>query len=238
MGEKKELTPLYDKKVKCIFCGQTFNTKKVRSNFSKAYKTDTDFRPIYKEEGERTLHYYVNVCPSCGFAFTDDFSDYISTAAREKVESEMASKWDKNFYCSDRDMDIGIRTYKLAIYAAQLVGQRHIVFANLCIRLAWIYREAGDSESENRFLALAAKEYEESFVNTDFTNTAMREIEILYLIGELNRRLGNYEKSLQYFKSVVGHEDRSRYTKLVNMARDQWKAAIEEYRMQQENEQG
>ncbi|ADY57567.1 Protein of unknown function DUF2225 [Syntrophobotulus glycolicus DSM 8271] len=235
-NEKRQVEPLYDKNVKCIFCGKHFKTKKVRSTFAKSFKTDSDFCPHYQEESENPLYYYVNVCPACGFAFSDEFSDYIGALTKKKIESQIADKWDRSFYCSDRDREKGIRTYKLAIYSAELAEQRHIVFANLCMRLAWIYRKQGDLDSEKRFLALAAKEYETSFINTDFAGTAMTEIQILYLIGELNRRLGNYQESLQYFQSVVEHEDRSRYIKLVNLARDQWKMAIEEYRGNQQSE--
>ena len=58
----------------------------------------------------------------------------------------------------------------------------------------------------------------------------MPEIQILYLVGAINQKLGNYNKAVQFFAKVTEHETKSRYTKYVNLARKQWKIAVEEYR--------
>ncbi len=239
MKTEKEISfigPLYDKKIDCPFCKKQFKTKKVRSRFIKPLRVDSDFCPIFSEDDHSPLYYYVVICTECGLAFTEDFTDYFSQAARDKVAKEITSRVDKNVdYCSERDFDTAIRTYKLAIYSAQLVKEKHIVFAHLCLRLAWTYRGKGNRDEEVRFLKLALNEYEKVFTNSDFDPEKIPEMQVLYMIGELNRRLGNYSEAVKYFATVTEHEDKSRYIKYVNLAREQWKLAVDEHRAERKN---
>lgn len=230
------LEPLYDKKVQCPFCELSFTTKKVRSRFVKPQRVDSDFGPIFlKNDGNNPLYYYVVVCPHCGFSFNEDFAKHMGQIARKNVQKEITEKMDKNIdYGGVRDFDKAVRAYKLAIYSGQLSGEKHIVFANLCLRLAWLNRGAGLNEEEMRFLQLAALEFEQSYLNTDFNPETTPEMQVLYLVGELNRKLSQYDKAVRYFATVVEHPDRSRYMKYVNMARDQWKLTVSEYREKKE----
>ncbi|RNC28913.1 MAG: hypothetical protein AWM53_01100 [Candidatus Dichloromethanomonas elyunquensis] len=226
------IEPLYDKKAKCIYCQNTFTTKKIRSRFVKPLKIEQDFGPLFKEgEENNPLLYYVTVCSECGFSFTEDFSHHISEASRKKVQKEITEKMDKvTDFWGKRNVNQAVRAYKLAIYSAQLVLEKHIVFANLCLRLAWLYRGIGNQQEEKRFLELAVSEFEKSYIHTDFKTETTPEVSILYLIGEINRRLGNYNEAITYFTAVAEHPERSRYTKYVNYAREQWQLAAREYR--------
>ncbi|KUO61953.1 MAG: hypothetical protein APF84_04785 [Gracilibacter sp. BRH_c7a] len=230
--KQSQLEPLYDKKVDCPFCGKRFTTKKVRSRFIKPLRVDSDFCPIFSNGSHSPLYYYVVICPECGFAFTEDFTSYFSHVSRDNVNKEITAKMDKNVnYCGERSFESSIRTYKLAIYSAQLVKEKHIVFAHLCLRLAWAYRGNGDSQEESRFLKLALNEYEKAFINSDFDSEKIPEMQVLYMIGELNRRLGNYSEAVKFFTAVTEHGDKSKNMKYVNIAREQWKLAVEENRI-------
>lgn len=231
-----QLEPLYDKKIECPFCHNLFTSKKVRSRFVKPIKAESDFGPIYKKDDRNNpLYYYVTVCPHCGFSFTEDFSHLIGQAARNKVQTEITAKMDKmTDFCGERSIEQAVRAYKLAIYAGQLVKEKHIVFANLCLRLAWLQRNAANKDEERRFLQLAASEYEQSYMHSDFNTETTPEMSILYLIGELSRRLGKFNEAIKYFTKVLEHPDRSRYMKYTTLARQQWKAAVDEYRENKE----
>lgn len=89
-----------------------------------------------------------------------------------------------------------------------------------------------NSEQEKRFLSLALNAYEESFVISDFTSTSMSEIKVLFMIGELSRRLGQYNKAVSYFSKIIQHENAKYEQKMVNMARDQWRVAVDENRQE------
>jgi uncharacterized protein (DUF2225 family) len=230
-----KLEPLYTKKIKCYICENTFTSLKVRSRFVKPLSVESDFGPVFKqEEPNNPLLYYVTVCPSCGFAFTEDSANYYGQMARKRVQEEITAKREQNHdYCGKRDFPKAVSTYKLAIFSGQLVEAKHIVLANLCLRLAWLYRGASRKEEEERFLELAASEYAQSYTYSDFDPQTTPEMKVLYLVGELNRRLGNYNKALQYFSTVTEHPEKSRYMKYVNLARQQWQLAVQEYKQEQ-----
>ena len=206
-------------------------TKKVRSRFIKPQRIDSDFGPVFREGDYNPLYYYIVICSQCGFSFTEDFMSYFSQTTRDRINKEITDKIDKNTdYCSERDFDKAVRAFKLAIYSAQLAKEKHIVFAHICLRLAWTYRGKDNKDEELRFLKLALNEYKEAYIKSDFDSEKIPEIQILYMIGELNRRLGNYSEAVKYFAAVTEHDDKSRYMKYVSLAREQWKLAAEGYR--------
>ena len=82
--------PLYDISVKCTYCENSFKTMKVRPSFKKASKTDTDFCVHYKDINPD--FYVVRVCPFCGYAHTENFSDKWKPAQREVFYERVCSK--------------------------------------------------------------------------------------------------------------------------------------------------
>lgn len=226
------LEPLYDKTFQCASCGLSFTTKKVRSRFVKPQGVDNDFGPLFSpKESNNPLLYFINVCPQCGLAFTEEFSKYYGQTVKQKIQQEITDKMDKSSdFCGPRDFAKAVKAYKLAIYSAQVTKEKHIAFANICLRLAWLYRCEWKHNEEMRFIQLAASEFEQSYVNSDFNPESIPEMQILYIIGELNRKLGNHNEAVKYFTAVVEHDDRSRYTKYVKMAREQWQRTVQDYR--------
>lgn len=222
--------PFYEKKLTCLFCGSQFSTWKVRSRFSVPYKTDTDFCPHFRDGNYNPHYYFVNVCPDCGFAFSEEFSDYFPSGAWKLIDSQIAKHWKKRNFGEERDFQQALESYKLAILAGTLKKEKNSVMAGLSLRLAWIYRTVDDNEQERRFLGLALKAYEESFLHSDFADTSMSEIKVLFMIGELNRRLEQYKKAVAYFSKIVQHKDAKDEPRIVNLAKQHWRDVTEELR--------
>ncbi|SHI06269.1 DUF2225 domain-containing protein [Desulfosporosinus lacus] len=220
----------YEKKLTCIYCGSPFITQRVRSRFSVPYRTDSDFCPHFREGNYNPHYYFVNVCPECGFAFSEEFSEQFPLGSKELINSRIAKHWKKRNFGEERDLQQALESYKLAILAGTLKKEKNAVLAGLCLRLAWLYRTEDNTEQEKRFLVLALKAYEESFVHSDFADTSMSEIRVLFMIGELSRRLEQYKKAVSYFSKIIQHKDADGETKIVNLAREQWRAAAEELR--------
>lgn len=220
----------YEKKQTCLFCGLSFTTQKVRSRFSIPYKTDSDFCPHYRDGNYNPHYYYVNVCPECGFAFSEEFSDHFPAGTKERINSQIVRNWKKRSFSEERDLQQALESYKLAIVAGTLKKEKNAVLAGLCLRLAWLYRTSDNSEQERRFLELALKSYEDSFVHTDFVGTSMSEIKVLFMIGEISRRLEQYKKAVSYFAKIIQHKDAKDEPRIVNLAREHWRDVTEELR--------
>ena len=225
------LEPFYEKKMTCIFCGKPFTTQRVRSRFSIPHQIDSDFCPHYQDGNYNPHFYYVSVCPDCGFAFSEEFSDQFPKNSKEIIRFQITGHWTKRNFGHVRDIHQALESYKLAILAGSLKQEKNAVLAGLCLRLAWLYRTENNPDQEMRFMSLALKAYEESFVHSDFAGTSMSEINVLYMIGELSRRLGQYKKAISYFAKAIEHRNAKDEPKVINRAREQWKVAVEENRL-------
>ncbi len=223
------IEPLYDKSVNCSFCEHSFTTKKVRSRFARPIKTDTDFCQYFEEDDHNPVIYFINVCPECGFAFSDNNSPYFSPGTKEAIHAQIASKWSKQNYGGARTKEQAIQTYKLALFTATLKKEKHIVLAGICLRLAWLYRMLKNKDEENRFNRLALSRYLDSYTEGNYENEKMSEMSLLYFIGELNRRLGNYQDAVRFFSRVTNHPLKDTDPKYIKLAREQWGLTRELY---------
>jgi Uncharacterized protein conserved in bacteria len=224
----QSLEPFYEKKMVCAFCGKSFSSLKVRSRFAIPYQIDSDFCPHFREGNYNPHFYFVNVCPECGFAFSDEFSDQFPLGSREIIDLKITKHWTKRNFGEVRDIHQALEAYKLAILAGSLKKEKNVVLAGLCLRLAWLYRTEKMLEQESRFLGLALNSYEESYLHSDFASTSMSELNIMFMIGELSRRLGQYSKAVSYFSKIIQHKDAKNEQKMVTKAREQWRLAKEE----------
>lgn len=230
------INPLFDKKYTCPYCENQFQTKKVRSSAQAFVNRDADFCTYYRHQQFNPILYTVNVCPNCGFSFTDQFSPGMLPVVKKSVQDKLASKWTSKDYGELRSIPEAIVTYKLAIFSAELKFEAHSVKAGLYLRLAWLNRFQEKTPEEKRFLQLAVSEYEQSYVHSDYikADKEMSEIRLLYLIGELMRRIEKYDQSIKYFGKVIELRNRTIETGIVSLAYDQWSLARQEFKEKQE----
>lgn len=222
----------FDRKYKCLYCDSAFTSKRLRSGTQPFIKRDADFCTYFKDQRENPILYTVVVCPSCGFAFTDQFSRKLTPISKKLIQENIAAKWTVKDFGSFRSVPEAIAAYKLAIYSASLIGEAHSILAGLYLRVAWLYRFLANEKEEKRFLELAVGEYEQSYIHSDYVkgDKEMSEVRVLYLIGELMRRIGNFEQAIRYFAKAVEFKDKTIEKGIINMARDQWSLAHEEYK--------
>ncbi|WP_226678791.1 DUF2225 domain-containing protein [Mesobacillus jeotgali] len=223
-----QIEPLYDKKYHCEMCEQSFTTKKVRSRFVKVLRFDTDFAPIYADGFENPNFYYVNVCPNCGYSFTDDFSTYFPPGGKQLIQDKICNQWAHLNYGDKRTIQEAMNTFKLAAYSSTLKKEKHIVSAGLYIRLAWLYRSLDNHEQEMRFLKLALKEYTESYSTGDYKGTQVSELRLMYLIGDLSRRIGQTQDAVRFFSKVIEKQRQSVEPQIIQLAKDRWQEMREE----------
>ena len=224
----EEIEPLFDRHVECLLCKQPFTTKQIRSRFIKVKEYDTDFCPTYADGSINALYYNIFVCPGCGFAFSKESPKYFAPGTKEEIIEKICSHWKPHSFSGERTIDDAIQTYKLAGYSASLKKEKHITIAGLFMRIAWLYRLKQNQEQETRFLKLARHEYEESYSVGDYSGTQVSDIRILYLAGEISRRVGEIPEAIKYFSSVLEKQKSAVETSIIQMARDRWAEIKEE----------
>ncbi|OEF96492.1 DUF2225 domain-containing protein [Desulfuribacillus alkaliarsenatis] len=227
--DKQQIEPIYQVSVTCPNCTFESKTSKVRSSFVKTKKTDTDFCIHY--EGENPDFYLVRVCIACGYAYTDNFKfTTLGKQLQERLNSIITQKWNNHDYGGRRTLKDAITVYKLALLCAQLTEQSDVIIGGLCFKLACFYRFKDNVEQEQRFLQYALDSYMNFFQNE--SNVNVNEAKMIYLMAEIQRRLGDYRGAVKWFDKVI--KDKSiTDVGIIRKSREQWQVARDQLREQE-----
>lgn len=216
---------LYNKAVTCPVCSKEFEITKFRSNGIKVASRDTDFCVYY--EDFNPLFYDIWVCEHCGYAAQSEKFDSILFKETKIILETIKPRWTSRSFAGERTVDSAIETFKLALYNLHVRKAKSSELAKICLRLAWLYRLKKD-EREFEYLNYALKSYNEAFEKERFPIDKLDEFTCMYIIAELQRRLGNYGESVRWFSKLVGSPDARRNTKLIEAAREQYLLAKEQ----------
>lgn len=214
---------LMQKDYDCPICRNRFKASRPRMAKLKLVGVDNDFRPYY--EGLDVINYEVVVCNSCGFtALNNTFSDF-NTLNIERTRMGLRTINVSKSYTIEVTSTEAAERYLAAI---QLLEHRQTTdsqYYYLYLRLAWIYRVLDDEDAlENEFLALRKALFylEAAYKTEEIPFFDMDKSNIVFLIGELARRVGDYEKANLYIGKAVFDplsteelRDRAKETKLL-----------------------
>ena len=204
---------LFYKERTCLLCGAKFKSAKVKRSKQRMSERDSDFFVHYK--GENTAFYNVYVCPECGYGFTDSFIPPKSTKI-EKIQKEIAPV--EEDLGGIRTVEKAILAFEIALKCALLGEQKKTIIAGLYLHLGWFNRVRKNEQEEYKNLAQALRFYEDALESErDLEDPAT----IFYLIGELNRRLGNDKKAVNFFSRIVNDKEINN-PNIIRMARERW----------------
>src|SRR5690625_885751 len=86
-----------------------------------------------------------------------------------------------------------------------------------------MYRFQKDTVQEERFLKFALSAYVKVYQYEDEVSDAR----LMFMLGELNRRLKRYEEAVKWFSRVV-HDKRIVDAAMIGASREMWQQTIEE----------
>lgn len=213
----------FTKQTDCPVCHEHLEITKIRSSAVRVEKQDEDFCPHYKEINP--LFYGVLVCSNCGYSNFEDKFEEISNKDIKKVNECLRPKWQKQDFSGERDVNIALNAFKLLLLNAQVRGLKNSEIAKICIRIAWMYRYLGDPK-ETDFLRHALTAYSETFEKESLPHDNLDEITCMYMIGELNRRLGDRTEASKWFYKIITAKnpnviDKAKANLIINMSREQ-----------------
>jgi uncharacterized protein (DUF2225 family) len=187
------MTTLRQIELSCPICGNSFQSQAVVSTNAFGGKR-TDFHE--RAAGTQPLAYLIHMCNECGYSggerdFTQDAD--VSPLLKEHVLNELAP------YALPSSP--GSNKYEAAAKVAEWQGldQRHV--ADLLLRAAWCCVDEGDVEAERYFRRHAAWAFERALAVYDGVADDERAV-LTYLVGELWRRIGDLQKSRDWFDRV------------------------------------
>lgn len=210
---------LYNTTVLCPVCESELVVTKVKTRGIKVLSRDSDFCVNY--EGLNPLFYEIWVCDFCGYAAQKDEFDKITKNERIEILKTISYHWTKRSFAGERNVDNAIEVFKLALLNMQVRKTKASELSKILIRLAWLYRSKGD-EKEKEYLELALRCYTEIYEKERFPVDKLDEFTCIYMIAELNRRLGNYEDAVRWFSKIISASDARKNRNLMRMTREQY----------------
>ncbi|WP_168121068.1 DUF2225 domain-containing protein [Paenibacillus sp. HB172176] len=217
------MEPLYTTTIHCICCETSYSTSKVRPSFKKASVVDSDFCGHYSN-GVNPDYYVVRVCPSCGFASTENGMVRLNDAQKKAYYERIGTNWRKRDFGGERTALQAMTTYKLALLTAQAVNEKDRILAGILHHIAWLYRLERQEKEEQRFLSYALEAYIRVF---ETEGSELNKARLMFLIGELHRRTGSYKEAVKWFSRVV-NDKRIMDAAMIRASREQWQLMREE----------
>jgi uncharacterized protein (DUF2225 family) len=218
-ADKQERTAYsYSVDAQCPVCKIHFKANKLFESKLKQLSRDTEMRIRF--EGIEPIHSKVWVCPDCRYAnFLNRWSE-LSASQRSTLKDSVEKR--KIEFAGlpepDGDAERAINGYRLVIKCLTQIRAGSNVIASAWLNLAWLYDDRADVE-----LAAAARknslEAYEEFYFQERSLTPSLELQALYIIGELNKRLGNTRQAHEYFLKVLHYKGHNMAI-LTDLARD------------------
>ncbi len=182
--------------VTCPVCGYAFRAAPVGNYVTVGREADFCPKiPGRPSDGARLIRNSITVCPACSFAAGEDFADlFLSFDERYDVEERLRE-------------DGLLRVFRsasppwLAFHAAEVCGKARGAssreLGDLCLRASWVCRKERERPFESTFQLRAVRHFLRSLQDEDLVG---RELSVTtYLVGELNRRLGNHREALNWY---------------------------------------
>ncbi|GAB6988014.1 DUF2225 domain-containing protein [Paenibacillus pini] len=210
------LEPLYSIDVTCYNCEHKFTSSRVRPSYKKAIRTDSDFCSYYKNENPD--FYVVRVCPECGFASTENSLERLNDTQKKDFREKIGNRWIKRDFGGKRNWDVALETYKLALLCAQTIGDTERIVASILHHISWLHRYKGDELQERRFLTYCLESYIRVY---ELEGVGANNARLLYLIGELNRRIGEFTNAVKWFARVINDKNIID-SAMIRASREQW----------------
>lgn len=222
LSEEKIKTMLYQKEYICPLCDNKINTSLVRSSFLRIKKVDDDLCNHY--EHINPIYYEIIVCPQCGYSFNEDtYQIKINNEQREKILKQIEQLWknDNYDYSGLRTLEQSIQAFHLALLSMENLKIKNSKRGNTLLKLGWLYRFKNDESSENKYLQLAIGHFKEAYEKENLGDPKL-EMNITYLLGVLNLKIGNIKEGSRWLDFVLRHPAKDMLPGIVERAREIW----------------
>ena len=219
-----DLNPIYNSTLTCPVCVKKIEVTKVRSRFVKLISQDEDFCPYY--ETYNPLLYEAWVCKHCGYAAHSTVFEEAGSNDRSQVLQNIKPRWTSRDFTGERDINRALEAFKLVLYNLQVRGAPLSEFGKICLRIAWMYRYKGEWVNEYKYLKYSYDYYKKSFSQEYLSNKKLDEYTLMYILGELARRLELFDEAMQWFGKLISasanpKEKSKIQPRLIEMTKDQ-----------------
>ncbi|ALB44280.1 MAG: DUF2225 domain-containing protein [Clostridium beijerinckii] len=224
MSDTSILNHLFDKQIVCPVCNSHFKAKTVKSKSPRVISKDSDFFIRYSVVNP--YFYDVLICNSCGYAAMRSDFEKLKSHKKELVLSNVTPKWKPREYPHILDEKLAIERYKLALLNAMLIDLPNSTKGMISLKIAWLNRLLDNNIQETLFLKQALEGFNTAYMTEIFPIYGLQRDSLMYLLGELNRRLGNNQDALQWYsKTIVNTNSSYKIKEMARVGKDLIKTA-------------
>jgi uncharacterized protein (DUF2225 family) len=169
--------------VRCPACGIKFNSQQLPIFLDTGIR-NSELRQDFEGKAEQFEPYVICTCPSCGNAdWTNRFEPTKEIAVLNQPQTTPHLQ------------------YRQAALSAEKSGGDFYNIGTLYLNAAWCADDARAYPQAREYRKLAADSYAKSLMDVSCPMEERGTIE--YLIGELYRRSGDFERCKQYYNQVI-----------------------------------
>ena len=219
MNDTNILNHLFDKQIVCPVCNSNFKVKTVKSKSPRVISKDSDF--FIRYSGINPYFYDVLICNSCGYAAIRGDFENLKSYKKELVLSNVTPKWKPREYPVILDEKLAIERYKLALLNSVLLDLPDSTKGMISLRIAWMHRLLANKEQELTFLSQALDGLNNAYMKEVLPIYGLQRDSLMYLLGELNRKIGNTQEALLWFsKTIVSTNSSNRIKEMARTSKD------------------
>ena len=232
--EEKEKDPIWFKDVECQVCGAKHKAPRVKPSYLKVKSVDPDFHKRY--EIVNPLLYAVTVCNECNYAARNEDYDKVTLEYhKEIIDLAMAVKNAKKNVKFENGheppYEEAVKKHLLAIsFYKHFKPVNHNTVSGLYMHIVWMYREMGNKEKEMEYTKQALEHYVKTYEKGTHIPEKIGIVGILYLIGEMHRKLGDRNEAVKWFSRACSNDEIDAYPNIKNLAKDAWEKITAEKR--------
>ncbi len=209
----------YLKDVKCPVCETQFKTMRTKSNAVKVISKDEDFCPYYN--GLNPIFYEIIVCPTCAFAASENGYADITEYELRTIKNAFKGRTVGRNYLGERNWNEAVDSFKLALLTATARKSKANIIAGICLKISWLYRTNHD-DKEDGFVKYAYENYRKAFEEEEAPYGNLNSIMLMYLLGELARRIDLLEDSAYWLTKAIASPEKKENPRIEALARDQF----------------
>jgi uncharacterized protein (DUF2225 family) len=234
MDEENKIKPLYEKEIQCPICDYKFMVTKTRGKFLKLDRRDTDNCPYY--EGINPILYTAYICPECGYGALERHFSNVTVNGKAEVKKQITPKWKRREYHGEISVEKSIEIHRIVLLNYTVMHYPYDEIGKLCLKISWLYRYL-KSPKETEFLVNAYKMFEKAYSNEPLEENPKNEANILFLMGEIARRLEKFKESIEWFGIALKSDGMKENPALEKLAREQWNEAKQQYKSFEKNKE-
>lgn len=205
----------------CPVCEKETRVIKYKSRLPVA-RHDVDLCTKY--DGINPYLYTVMACEHCGFAAEE--RKFMAKLPKRHQEALMEFLADGDMvipFTEERTVEEAVQLTEMAVLFCDLTDGSPSRKANLLIKIAWIYRYAGNKEQEDIYLKKAAEMYEESLRTERAYAGNISGNTIIYLLSAIYFLTKDYRKASYNLSRLVGDLSlKTQEPRIYERAKDLW----------------